>query len=71
MICASCMRAAASGARPARRWAGAIGRAAHTVLAVVLAWLVFMGVGRLLVGIPAAVHEGTLWGEPLGEEDAP
>lgn len=63
VICSSCLREIA-GAGPAR----SKGRRLSWVLPVLqgicsllVAWLVFYSVGRLLLRIPSSFHEGTLW----------
>lgn len=68
VICAGCLRRLADAAPPPRRRVGAGFRlAAQTALSVVLLWLLFYGVGRLLLRIPAAYHEGTVWSGLLRE----
>jgi len=68
VVCAGCLRALAArrGARQ-RRWHAAR-LAAACGLGLAAAWLVFYGVGRLLMRIPAPVHEGTLWREDAADD---
>ncbi len=69
MICAACLGRAdgASGRRASRL--GTARRLAGTLVAAFVAWLCFLGVGRLLLSLPESVHEGTLWTSPDAAED--
>lgn len=69
ILCASCLarQARADTGAPRRRWrpmrwvAGALGVAAM--------WVVFYSAGRLLLAIPAEVHEGSVWQRAAWWED--
>lgn len=69
VLCAACLRRllrpAARPGRSAFRW---LARAAAFGLGLVTAWLVFYGTGRILLNIPAAVHDGTVWQTHFGPE---
>lgn len=62
LLCASCVaKLAAVAARPrGARW-----RTSREVtsfgFAVLVAWTAFFIVGKILLAIPTAVHEGTIW----------
>jgi len=61
VICASCLRksTAATSKRP-RRFAW-VGRLLATMAGIMVAWLFFYSMGRVLLQIPATFHDGTLW----------
>ncbi|MDX9732632.1 MAG: rhomboid family protein [Thermoanaerobaculia bacterium] len=61
VLCASCLRAAASPAAPPRRRIAARFAAAAGFLA---AWLFFFLLGRLLVALPSSAGEGAGFGDP-------
>ena len=42
--------------------------ATRIVLSVLLVWLVFYGVGRILLLLPSEFHEGTAWFNAMGAE---
>ncbi len=61
VLCAECLKKIV--AREAAQ-AGGFRRAIRSLLPVaglLLAWLFFYGLGRTLLLIPAAVHDGTVW----------
>lgn len=62
LLCAGCVAklAAAPVAAPGSRWPG-IRRVAGLGFAVAVAWTAFFIVGKVLLAIPTAVHEGTIW----------
>ena len=76
VICASCLKAIA--AREGQRGGKRRGLVAtgHCLGALLLLWLVFYALGRMLVAMPAAFHEGRMWQEAPwdiaeGEEPGP
>jgi len=61
VLCADCLRKLI--AREAVRTSGLRGllRGLLPIGGLLLAWLFFYGVGRTLLLIPAAVHDGSIW----------
>ena len=68
VVCAGCLRGMARGGERRRaRWqSGRLVVAA--ALGLVVAWLSFHAVGRLLLLLPESFHEGTLWHAAPAEE---
>ena len=61
LLCADCLkRLAAKRVRKSGRLAWVKGALAGA-LGLLLAWLLFYGIGQILVQIPAAEDEGTAW----------
>ncbi len=63
VICASCLKRLVGAHSEHRRGARWIAASVLPFVGVALAWAFFYGVGRLLMLIPASVHDGTLWGK--------
>ncbi len=61
LLCATCLARAAAGRRSGRQRLAVIRRAATTIVATLVLWLLFYGVGAFLVRIPPDVHDGTIW----------
>lgn len=61
VICAPCLRIILSTRGAGRRRFLRFFAAALPVAGLLLAWIVFYGVGRVLMSIPASVHDGTAW----------
>jgi hypothetical protein len=62
LLCAGCIRKLVESPGGQGRWALAWpGRAAALGLSLVIGWLAFYLAGRVLLSIPASVHDGTLW----------
>ena len=61
VICAACLSADADavGASPSR-FSG-FSRMMHFLLGTMLLWIFFYYLGQLLLSLPSAFHEGTLW----------
>lgn len=73
MLCADCLRAqtAEADAPAARDWSGVFG-VVRLAGALVLLWLLFLGVGQVVLSLPAPTHESTVWQAPPDDvEDAP
>lgn len=60
LICAACLRRLASPA-PGGRAFHRVGGIVSVFTALLIAWLCFYYAGRVLILIPAEVHEGTEW----------
>ena len=60
-ICAECLAALERDARKPRTGLRAAAVALLPVAGFTFAWWLFYALGRLLILIPSAVHEGTLW----------
>lgn len=61
VVCAACLRELL-GVRPvSRRKILKFAEAGLPIMGLLLAWLVFYGIGRTLMLIPASVHNGTAW----------
>ncbi len=62
LVCAACLAALARAESPVRsRLLAGFGLAARLALGLLLAWLFFHLFGRVLLAVPASVHEGTVW----------
>lgn len=61
VICSACLRKLAAQTETRRRSLAPFGRVGVAVGGVLLAWIFFFIIGRLLVKIPTSVHEGTVW----------
>lgn len=64
MLCARCLRETAAAQKPKtsrRSLLAPISLATQLVLGLILLWLSFYLMGRLLIAIPANFHEGSLW----------
>lgn len=67
VLCAPCLSKSALTAGKGRsRW-GAVLFPPGAFFGFCLAWLFFLAVGKSLIRIPAAIHEGS-WFESLGEQ---
>ncbi len=69
IICAACLRKSLRAPevkqRPVVAW---MGRGAAFALSFVIAWLAFYTVGKILLSIPAQVHNGTIWDDVAPKE---
>ncbi len=66
VLCAHCLKASvaeSSQGRSASPLRSLLGHAAQLLFGLVLTWLLFYGVGRLLIRIPTVFHDGTIWGD--------
>ncbi len=69
IICATCLQRLLRPAAPApRRWGRAARMLAGSLCGVLLGWLAFYGIGRLLMTLPSAFHEAAIWQEQKFEE---
>jgi hypothetical protein len=69
MICASCLRAErAVPQRTSGAWWRVAGRALHTTVAVIVAWLFFYATAQVLLDLPSPFHEGSMWSDDEWQE---
>ena len=61
VVCASCLRKLVRASSPARRRFDLVVGVGECLLGVLIVWLFFYIVGRILISVPASFHEGTLW----------
>jgi len=61
LLCASCLAKTAVAGTRRREQLAALRRAVEATAGVVVLWLAFYAIGALLLKIPAAVHDGTVW----------
>jgi hypothetical protein len=61
VVCASCLKKMPTATAASRRRIARLAGGVLPILGLLLAWLVFYGVGRVLMLIPADVHDGTAW----------
>lgn len=65
LLCAACLeKAVAAVARRRRRWT-AVRRLAMATTGAIVLWVSFEAVGALLLKIPPAFHDGTVWKQML------
>jgi hypothetical protein len=68
VVCSSCLRKLTVTVEKKRRNFAPVWRTTAAVTGLVVAWLFFFFVGRMLVNTPSKFHEGNLWMTEL--EDA-
>jgi hypothetical protein len=61
VICASCLRERAGKREKRKSRLGGVLVAGRWAMAFLVAWIYFHCIARMLVSIPSAFHEGTLW----------
>lgn len=61
VICSACLRKLTAKPEARRRSFAPLGRVTMAITGLLVAWIFFFLIGRLLVNIPASVHEGTVW----------
>jgi len=61
VVCAPCLKKILSTRSATRRKFVRFVAAGLPVAGLLLAWVVFYGIGRALMLIPASVHDGTAW----------
>jgi len=68
MICASCLRKITGGATVHRhRFSQVAGALMVSLAGILVAWIFFYSMGRLLLLTPTSFHEGTLWHQTGGD----
>lgn len=60
-LCAACVRKLVAEAAPRPRWGRRALAGFQVFIGILFLWLLFFGVGRVLLAIPASFHEGDLW----------
>jgi len=63
LLCAECVRRRTQRTAQRRSWWVACRRAWAALGGVVVAWLFFYLLGQVLLAVPSAYHEGTIWHE--------
>lgn len=61
VLCAGCLRKQLESSSIDRRRFSWIRTLAYGSIGVIITWLVFFYLGRILLSIPASFHEGTIW----------
>jgi len=61
VVCAACLRKTLGEKSATRRRILRVMAGGLPVAGLLFAWLIFYGVGRVLMMIPASVHDGTAW----------
>ncbi len=62
VVCAACLKIAVQRA-PGRRSLLRFASGGLPAAGLLLAWMLFYAIGRVLMLLPASVHDGTLWGK--------
>jgi hypothetical protein len=69
VICASCLRkmlrVTEKKRSPMLAW---LARSAVFGFSLLIGWLAFYSIGKILLSIPASVHDGTLWQQSFWQE---
>jgi hypothetical protein len=68
MLCAACLRRSTAAGGMRRGGLGRMLVVLQCAGSLLLAWLFFYGLGRVLLELPDAVHEGTVWQDPTAGE---
>lgn len=61
VLCAACLRADADTDPSDRGQLGGLVQMMHFLLGATLLWVFFYYLGQILLSLPSAFHEGTLW----------
>ena len=64
MLCVACFRKISEDLKPVKKsspWLLPIAVSLQLLLGILLVWISFYVVGRLVVAVPSDFHEGTLW----------
>ncbi len=61
LLCASCLAKSAVAGGRRREQLAALRRVVEATAGVIVLWLAFYAVGALLLKVPSAVHDGTIW----------
>jgi hypothetical protein len=71
VICSSCLKKLTVKAEVPRRNLAPLGRFVAAGAGLLLAWLFFFLIGRILVNIPSEFHEGAVWQRDFLALDTP
>jgi hypothetical protein len=63
VVCAACLKNALGTRSESRHRLRRLLTACLPIAALLIAWWVFYGIGRILIMIPAPVHDGSAWSE--------
>jgi uncharacterized paraquat-inducible protein A len=69
VICSSCLKKLTVQKEKKRRNFAPALRLAFALTGLIVAWIFFFLIGRMLVRIPAKYHEGTVWKSELLEDE--
>ncbi len=70
VICSSCLKKLTTRTETKRRSWAPLARVSVACASLLVAWLFFFLIGRLLLNIPTSFHEGTVWERDwLSEEE--
>lgn len=61
----------AASSRPRGMWGPKVRRILGTMAACFVVWFLVMLLGRMVLGIPVEAHDGTVWRQLDGQEEAP
>lgn len=61
VLCAECLKKIIARETPGSSGIGRVLRGLLPVAGLLMAWLFFYALGRTLLLVPAAVHDGTVW----------
>ena len=61
VLCADCLNADADGVVSGPGRLGGVMRLIHFLVGAILLWVIFYNLGQILLSLPSAFHEGTLW----------
>ncbi len=63
VICATCLKGLVGADSARRRIFGGLCRLAACAAGLLVTWMVFYHLGRVLLLLPSSFHEGTLWSQ--------
>jgi len=61
VLCANCLTKLKKPSMAKRFHLGGVIKVLQIAVSMLLLWAIFYGLGRLLLSVPSAFHEGTLW----------
>ena len=67
VVCSSCLKKLTKKTETQRRSLAPVGRVLVAFGGLLVAWIFFFIIGRMLVNIPTSFHEGTVWEKALEE----